>query len=365
MNELGLKNTFREKVYEPLQAYRGSTASPGREITLEAFMNDRLKMTNTENQAITIEDLFVEAGIDPVTSTLDNVLTTQTDMKYLAPELVRDMIYAGYSAEPFYLDLCMSSENVDSMNVVTPWLKYTDARPTDTSEAETISESTLTYGDKMVKLGKKAIGVTYSDELLLSVRIPMLRPYLERVGYELAYVMNTLAVSTLVNGDQNDASDACAYIGTQTSGTLAYVDFTRCWVRGRSLAKKYNYLVTSEAGANTVLNITEFSYKQNVGTIATSLDSRNIIVPANLGHQISSAVGDSEFVLVDPRGAMVHLTFMPLRVEADRIVSKQISGSYVSVIEGFTTVDRASRIMIDKSKAFSGYGFPGWMAPLV
>ena len=116
--------------------------------------------------------------------------------------------------------------------------------------------------------------------------------------------------------------------------------------------------------ANTVLALDQFQPK-HYGSAQVTVKSRNRIIPSEIDHQVSSSVPDNKALLVDPSAALIELVFMPLKVENDRIVRRQISGTAASIIAGFTTIERTSRIVIDKSVAFSGNGFPSWMAPLV
>lgn len=367
--ELGLHDKFKRMVMDPLDNYRGNPATAGRDITLEEFMQTRAGdegkgLTNNIGEPLSMSDLWAEMGVDPSTITLDNLISRKDDMSYLAPEIVRDFVIKGYGASPYYKELCMSTESVDSMNVTTPWVQFDDATPQDTEQGETFDQASVSYGDKSVKLTKKGIAIEWTDELLLSTKLPLLKPYLQRVGVQLSYAMNSKAVTTLLNGDQSDGSDACEVIGVTTSGSLVFKDFTRAWIRGNGLAMNWNYMVTNEETAIDVVNIDEFLSPQGAGGAFVNVESKNRIIPANMGHQISESMDDGKVLLVDPKQAMVELVFMPLKVESDRIVQRQIQGTYVSIISGFTTTERAARIIIDENQLYSSNGFATWMAPL-
>ena len=73
---------------------------------------------------------------------------------------------------------------------------------------------------------------------------------------------------------------------------------------------------------------------------------------------VSSAVPAGNVLLVDPRMSMINLQFMPLRVEDERIASRQMNGTYVSIIDGFYTIDRRARLLIDKAQDVAGADFP-------
>jgi hypothetical protein len=364
-NELGLKNTFREKIYEPLQNHRGNAASGGLDISLKDFCKAN-NITNSDGDPVDFPDLYNEFGVDPQNLTLDNLLSVPGDSRFLAPEVIRDFIYKGFMVSPWYREACASSVNVDSLTVVSPWIQFDDTEPQDTKEGETFPESTITYGDKSVKCTKSAIALMWTDEFLLSVKIPILQPYLARVGVQLGAKLNSQAVTTLINGDQTGGSDSCAVIGVNnTTSKFQYKDFITCWTRGSLIANNYNFIVTNEEVGNEILNISQFTVPYAFGNVPTLISSKNRIVPTSINHWISSSMADDQVMLLDPASALTEFVFMPLRVESERIVMKQISGTAVSTIVGFGTIMRHARVIMDSSKAFSGYAFPSYMDSLL
>jgi hypothetical protein len=124
-------------------------------------------------------------------------------------------------------------------------------------------------------------------------------------------------------------------------------------------------MVTSETMALQILALAEFKPTAGgLGAAAVTVDSRNRIIPNSLPHIISSDMDDDEILFLDPSKAMLRCQFRGLLVESDRIVSRQISGTYASVMGGFVTISRDARIVMDDSIAFSGNGFPSYMVPL-
>jgi hypothetical protein len=129
----------------------------------------------------------------------------------------------------------------------------------------------------------------------------------------------------------------------------------------------WNNMATSENMANTVLALTEFKPTVGgTGPAAVTLDSRNRIIPTSMPHLIGGTeLTDNQLMLYDKRAAMIHMTFRGLLVESERIIMRQINGTAASVMDGFLTIDRKARIIIDKSLAFAQNGFPTYMNPLV
>lgn len=364
-NELGLKNTFVSKVYGPLQEYRGSDATPGKEIGIIDFMNQNGVCNSSE--PMTWGKLFQEMGLpDDANLSLGHLLSLSGDVTYLAPEIVRDFIVRGMELNANYQDLIMGTENVNTLDVAAPWVDYLNPKPQSIGETESIPISKYTWGKKQITLRKKAIGLDWSDELILSVKLPLLRQWLQRVGVELNAMLFTAACETIINGDQAGGADAISVVGVGSTGTLAFSDFVRLWVRAQLIGANWSTIITNETMANALLAIAEFKPTAGgLGGAVVNLQTRNRVVPSQIPHVISSALTDNDVVLFDPAQTLLYLVFRPLLVESDRIMARQVSAAYCSIISGFTTVERKARLAIDKSKAFSGFGFPSWMEPLV
>ena len=68
--ELGLKNTFRNRIYGPLQDYRGNDGTGGREISFIEFAQTRainedgkaMGLKNNSGDPITWDDIWCELG---------------------------------------------------------------------------------------------------------------------------------------------------------------------------------------------------------------------------------------------------------------------------------------------------------------
>ena len=373
-NELGLMNSFRDRIYGPLVQFRGTDGTAGQEIGLVDFVQkhavdehgEAAGLKNSAGEPLSWEDILSDFGVDPIQSTLDNIITLPgTDAKYLAPEVVREFILRGMGTSVNYMDLVAGVENVDSLTVTAPWFELANNTPPEIGETETPPTTGYTWGEKTVKMKKRMTAIELSDEVVLSVKLPILSYWLQRFGVNLGVQLFKDAVTTLVNGDQADTTDAAATIGIGSAGSLAFSDFVRLWSRGNLIGQNWTTMVTSESMALQVLALAEFKPTAGgLGAAAVTVDSRNRIIPNSLPHIISSDMDDDEILFLDPSKAMLRCQFRGLLVESDRIVSRQISGTYASVMGGFLTISRDARIVMDDSIAFSGNGFPSYMVPL-
>lgn len=372
--ELGLKNTLKARIYGPLQDYRNSDRG-GKEISFIDFAqtrafneaNEPVGLLNTEGNPITWDDIWNDLGIDPSRITLENLLTTSgSDTQYLVPELVREFILLGLEADAGYRDLVAGTENVSSMVITMPWISMDNTDPEAVAEAETIPESAMSWGHKTIELAKVGKAIHFSDELLLRCPLPLLQYWMRRFGTMLSAMLYTNGVSTMINGDQADSSDTCAVVGVEsTTNGITFIDFLRAWIRARRIFMGWNNMVTSEAGAWSILQLDEFASPQGLGGTVVQIESRNRVIPARMPHLISAELNDDQALLYDQARTMVFLVFRPLLVESERIIMRQIQGTAASLICGFATLERAARIILDGGEAYSGAGFPSYMAPLV
>lgn len=371
--ELGLMNSFRERVFEPLQLYRGTDAQGGREISLIDFMQTRainndgepVGLRNTSSgEPVDWVDIWNDLGMDPGTISLGNLLSLSGDMKYLAPEIVRQYIFEGLVSDASYMDLVAGSENVGSMQITSPWIKTADSAPEDTAEAETIAEAEIEWGHKTITLAKKAKALKVTDELVLSVPLPLLSYFLRDFGVMLSAGLYTQGVNTLINGDQADASDSCAIVGVaSTTDKITFKDFLRLWIRARRMFVRWESLLHNEATAYKLLQLDEFSKPQGAGTTVVTLNSRNRIIPSAMSQLISASLSDDQALVFDKSQGVVYLSFRGLLVESERIIMRQINGTAASIIGGYATVKRTARCILDGDVAYAG--FPAYMAPLV
>ena len=367
--ELGFQNaeTFRDKIYRPLQEYRGSDGTPGCECSLIEFLNDELGMTNAAGNSMTMPDIWDDLALDPDHTTVDNLLGLSGDLRYIAPEMIRQAIWMGIQSNQSYLDLCRESLPAASLHVVQPRLYVPDdlAKMQPVGEAEWFPEGEVTWDTKSIRISKFAQGISMSDELILSTTVSQLDGFLERVGVLLGAKLFRNAVTTLRDGDQTDGSDACKTVGVDdTSKAPQFVNFLRVWTRGHMIVMSFEDMITSEEMANAILAIPQFQGTMYLGRLV-ELSSRNQIIPSNMGHHISSDMDDDDFILFDKRFGLQHYQFRGLMVESERIVQKQIQGTYVSVMEGFMTLLPHARVLVDTGATIQNAPWSAIFNPIV
>ncbi len=392
----GLKGKVQSIVRE-LDAMRSARRAP-RNISLRQYLAEKHKLTPGH--------LFSELAIDAAATTLEELMGDE-DNRWLVPEIIRegiskgmglaqreqaemlrraivsqavtgeqdggkrwitpelfmDPVMRGVVQNVFYPDLVVREIMVGQPTVTIPKLELSDAQLADSEEAATIEEGTVTYGDKTVKIEKKAKGIKITYEALKFNNLDLVALFFEDLGRILGSNLNGKAVETIIDGDQADGSEAAAVVGVNnTTDGITYFDIVRLWVRFSLLGRRSTSIVGNETTAVQYLDLPEVKNKQNLGS---SLLPTNIKTPLPTDQDlyVSIKVPANQLVFQDSGVSLVQLTAWPLMVESERIVSKQIAGTFASIYTGFAKLQRNASVVLDKSVAFSGAGFPSWMAP--
>ena len=364
---LGLKGKMKE-IHKDLEKIRAGTVEPTgllagkRDVTLVEYLGVNFKDGCGKDGVFDIQHLYNELGINPNKMTIEQLIDLDQDSRWLVPEIFRDAIRKGLRTQPFYNSLTAVQETVAQPQVNMPYLNLSDAEPAETEEAETISKGTVSYGNKVVNITKKAIGIEITDEALKYSSINLVTIFIQDMGIKLGQLLNNSFVDVLVNGDQDDGSEAAAVIGIDNTTTgLLYRDLLYAWIRASRLGRLYSAQIAGEQVSNSILNLTEFKDKQ-AGTPQQSIVV-NAVLPSQSQLYVSAQVTADQVILLDPRFAIAQLTSAPLQVEGDRIVNKQINGSYASITTGFANIFRDARVIIDRSLPLSGNDFPDFMTP--
>lgn len=282
--------------------------------------------------------------------------------RFVSPEVFLDPVNRGIVQATFYPDLVVSEQSVAQPQVIIPKLELSDALLKDSNEAATIEEGAVSYGTKTVTLKKKARAIKITYEAIEFSSLNLVSIFMQDFGRLLGHTINGMAVETIVNGDQDDNSEAAAVIGVEnTSNGITWLDLTRAAIRFGLIGRVGTQIIANETTALNYLNLSEVKNKQQ-GTplVGTALRSP-LTMPEEMF--VSPKVGANKVVLQDPSSSLVQLTAMPLMVETEKIIMKQIYGSAMSIMTGFAKLQRNASVVIDGSIAFSGNGFPSFMAP--
>lgn len=337
----------------------------GKDTTLKGFLAE------SYGDDMTPQKFYRDLGIDMTGMTVEKMLNTSELNKWLFPEIFRDAIRRGLEYTPFYGSLVAGNEAINGTGITMPAMDFTgidrdEVRLRDTNEGATITEGQIiAWSEKQVTIRKKARGLKQTYESIMWTPIDLAAIYFEELGTQLGSDLDAELVNVALNGDQADGTGSAPVIGVTTSGTLTYNDLSRAWIRFRKIGRTSTVMLMGEAEALTILALPEFQRTQAAGATTPSPVTLNIASPLPTSQDIliHSAVPAGKIILVDRARAFIQLTAMPLLVESEKIVSRQVNGEYVSIITGFANVFNDGRLVIDVNSTLVAN--PGPAAPSI
>lgn len=333
----------------------------------------RLKdaLQETWGKEMTPARFYRELGIDMQGMTVEKMLQTSELNRWLFPEIFRDAIIQGLEYTPFYSQLITGEETIESTGLTMPMMDFSQAdqeeiRLRDVNEGATIPEGEIVaWSEKQVSIKKKARGLKQTYESIMFTPIDLAAIYFQELGTRLGADLDADLIDVAFNGDQADGSESAPVIGAEAAGTLAYSDLTRAWVRFRKLGRTSSVIIASEEDANTLLNMEQFQRTVPAGAQTPSGITLNVAnpLPSNQNIWTHELAPTGKLLMVDTARAFVQLTAMPLLVESERIVSRQLTGDYVSIITGFANVFNDGRMVLDYTTSLATN--PGPQPPTV
>lgn len=336
----------------------------------EGAANDRpidvtLEMFTKEKWGMSVENFYAALELNARTTTisqLTNMTTVPEGYRWLLPEIIREAVRLGLTRASIYPDLIAAEEAVTQTQVTMPFVNQSDATPKKVGEAETIPVGSLTFGQKQAKLYKMGTGLHITDEVRKYVSLNLLSLYLQDAGVRLGLGQDTMAIDVLINGEDSVGDYSAPVIGVDTATNLTYKDILRTWLRMGRIGRMPTAMLSNEDIALDVFLTDEFKgWSNNMNQSHKNLNIKTPI-PQSQNYFIHGAMpAANQLMLIDKTAAMLKLNAAALTVESERIASRQINGTYMSLTTGFVTMFRDARVIIDKSLAFSSNGFPTWM----
>jgi hypothetical protein len=401
----GLKGNIRKMVTEMQQVRNPGPTGIAKDVTLREHMAKNYKTPNGE--PLSPNHLFAELGIDENYTTVNDVMKDE-DTRYLMAEIVRegvrrgmglaqreqiaamkkraiasfgpvtseaaggqrfvspevflDPVNRGAVQGTFYPDLIIREIPVAQPQAIVPKIDMSDAALADSNEAATIEEGSITYSTKTVTIKKKAKAIKITDEAVMFSSLSLLQIFLEDFGRLFGNTLNGMAVDAIQNGDQSDTSEAAAVIGVEnTTNGITWFDLTRIAIQFGLVGQVGTQIIGNATTALNFLNLNEVKNR----FLGTPLLGTNLRSPLTMPEDlyVSAHVAANKIIIQDPSSSIVQLTAMPLMVETDRIVMKQISGTAMSIYTGFAKIQKKASLVIDGSITFAANGFPTYMVP--
>lgn len=310
---------------------------------------------------MTPDGFYRQLGVDLKTMTVDKILNTGEMSRWLFPEIIRDAIRIGLLYTPFYSKLIAGEDTINSTGLTMPYMDYRGIdqnliRLRDVKEAGTITESeVVVWSEKQVNITKKARGLLQTYESIQFVPIDLASLYFEELGVRLGADLDAMLINVVFNGEQSDGSAASPVMGATTSGTLTYFDIARVWVRFKRIFRNSTVMLMSEADAITVLNMEQFLFIQYPnGTTQSGVTLNvNTPLPSSQDIYVHNAVPSGTIAFCDVSRMAIQITAQPLLTESDKIIRRQMTETFVSIMTGFAILFTDGRIVLNYNTSLS------------
>lgn len=282
---------------------------------------------------------------------------------FIQPEVILDPVSRGAVQSVFYPDLIMREVMVSQPTVTVPLLDLSEASLAESDEGVTIETGSVKYGKKTVEVKKKAKGIEYTYESLMFNNLDLVSIYFVDFGKLLGHGLNNMCVETILDGDQADGSEAAAVIGVEdTDEGIQYGDVLNVWIQLALLGRMSTSIIGNARSGRKYLELPEVKNRQNAGSVL--LPTRvKVPLPTEQDLYLSTKVGGEKLAFQDSTIALVQITAQALMLEAEKIASRQIQGTYASIFTGFVNIQRNARVVLNPAVAFADAGFPDWMQP--
>lgn len=358
-------SSIKNKIHEwgmNCDSLRKNTDNP-LDITFESYVKKK-----TKGQITSLSALFEELGINPALDTIENIFTLPDEsVRWLIPEIFREALRLGLRKAPIWSDIVAAEQTVKGLTITQPWFEMSDAAPKYVEQAEDIPLGNLNFSKKQVSLRKIGRGVKIPYEVRQYVSVNVVSIFLQDFGVKLGQAIDTLLIQCLINGEQTNGSESAPVVGVTTGGTLTYADLLRVWVRMSRIGKIPTKIIGGESAALDTLNLAEFKTNTQGGTSGAGVPGKSDAlklktpIPNSSDYYIHGAMPANQQLIIDPTAAIIKYNAQPLLVESEKIIRNQTEETFATVTTGFGIVFRDARVIVDKSLAFSGNGFPSYM----
>jgi hypothetical protein len=226
-----------------------------------------------------------------------------------------------------------------------PYIKEADAMPMEVEEGGDIPLGETSFGQKTVKVRKIGRGLQITDELLYESTIDFFSVFLRHFGIKLSIGKDMRALLTLINGDQDDLSEAAPVIGVENSGAFEMLDIDRVTTRMEALQQPYTSAVMKESIFNTDLN-----------AALTSRERMTVkqYLPNSTTHEGMPA---NAILFVNRETALAELQYRGLTTVTHRNPAKQTNTLYVSTSVGYGKIMQTGAVLLTSAGEFSSANF--------
>lgn len=332
------------------------------DLSFADFVKERWGFAPSENGSP--DSFYNLINVDPSNATIESLMTMPEfpeGYRWIVPEVIREAIRLGLRRNPIYPNLIAAEETVSQPTVIMPSINKSDATMKRVGEAETIPVGSVSFGQKTVTIYKAGIGLEITDEVRQFVALNVLSIFLQDVGVNLNLAIDTMAIETLVNGDQAGGGAAAAVVGTASGTDIDYDnDLLGAWIKMGRLGKMPDSILGNETSAKNLLALPEFKGFNGMATVRQKLDLQTAIPASQKVWIHGSMPAGDKIMLVDSSSALIKLNATALKVESERIAQRQISGTYVTITTGFANIFNDARLILDGTQTIGAAPYPSY-----
>ncbi len=265
-----------------------------------------------------------------------------TSSSVLFPEFVRQNVDFGMRQGRLHAnvtDIVSTTSQIDSgaMKGIEVDLAASDLKHKRVAEAAAFPTAKFKTKEKSIDLKKIGVTIDASYEAIRRTKSNVFAAVLQVIGMQLNRDIVTEAVSVLVNGDGN--SNPAANVDTDAPGIITYADILKLFMAADEGFEFTNLLAPREV-MEKILTIAEFRDP----LIASEFLTRGKpTTPLGLVMKVANGVAANKILafnktagieMIEEQGGQL--------VEVHKLIDRQIQGSVISKVIGFSKIFRQS-----------------------
>lgn len=366
LRDRGVNRTLREHLQIEYPDYGSSSYSVDENYSFEKYIHEFLTEHSTEIGgirnvgAIRVSQFY---GLD-------------RSWVRLFSELILSVITDGYRSHIDVDELLTVSVDTTQNTITLPVI---DTKPLSRMLGPTEAvELGVEFSKDQVKVGQKTVSVNkfgkqmdFPYETVDDLPFDIIGVYLRQRGVALAIDELLYFIDIIVNGDRGIdknnkvIEDTIAVIGVNDTGKgIQYRDILRAAIRMTMLGFPAPNILAEETQVTDIACLEEF-WKRMQGTPLAALEIKGGIRIPDKIWPIITGVGDNAAIIQSDIGGTGRFTRQGLKIEYDKVITKQLHEMVVSLRVGYMNFFRNARVKIDGTKTFASTPWPEYFEPLV
>lgn len=274
----------------------------------------------------------------------------QSDYRFIIPELFTTAIRTGYEHASMHENWISGTQNMGQQTLTMPQILRGDGMPSKIAEGADIPMGSVRFGKKQVNIFKVGTGFRITDELLMASTLDLIFIFLGEVGNDMSIGSDALGMKVLVEGEQPSLAESAPVIGVEdTADGFTHLDIDRPLTRMGRLKKNVTRIIASEGDALADLNATNANRDRQLLSQYTNVPVDTWVLP------------EDQMMFLNANRAMVKLQYGGFKTEKRRNPKNQTEELFITDWINFAIINRDARVLVDKSVAYAGNGFPAFM----